>query len=126
MKVTRKTLVSAGVVGVVLAGGISVTAAASDGGVRGTAVERPSVEKPAEPAPASVPAHDPVPSTSTEPDPEPWSPAPEETPPGEDYIVSKEVNPDPEKVAEYWTEHRTEEAEPFPLPVIEGPLEVRE
>lgn len=107
MNVTRKTWVSAGIVSLVLAGGISVTAAAASGGIGRS--EKPSAEPvpiaPNEPGPAS---HEPSPTAPT--------------PPAEDYVVSKEVNPDPEKVVGYWNENRLEEAEPFPMPMVDGPL----
>ncbi|WP_344976637.1 hypothetical protein [Streptosporangium fragile] len=125
MKVTRKTLVSAGVVGVVLAGGVSVTAAASEAGVRGAEVGRSTGAKvsttPHDTEPSVAP-HDAEPPGST-PGEEP-SPSTPETPPAEDYIVSEEVNPDSGAVLDYWTEDRLEEAEPFPLPAGEGQLEV--
>ncbi|MGW2200055.1 hypothetical protein ACWCSH_48020, partial [Streptosporangium sp. NPDC001682] len=63
----------------------------------------------------------------------PWSgppsqvPSPTAPPPSsEGYVISEKVNPDPEKVIGYWTEHRMEEAEPFPMPMVEGPLDVIE
>ncbi|MEU3168052.1 hypothetical protein [Streptosporangium sp. NPDC006930] len=109
MNVTRKTWVSAGIVSLVLAGGISVTAAAASGGI-GRA-EKPSDE----PVPAvspndpGAPSYEPSPTASA--------------PPAEDYVVSREVNPDPEKVFGYWNEDRLEQAEPFPMPMVDGPLE---
>ncbi|GGK82371.1 hypothetical protein Ppa06_47470 [Planomonospora parontospora subsp. parontospora] len=111
MKPTRKTWVSAGVVAVVLTGGVSVAAAASAGGAGRAGGPVPAIE-PNEPVPAgSAPPAAPVPPASPEP-----------TGPVEDFVVSEEVNPEPEKVARYWTEHRMEEARPMPMPVVEGPL----
>lgn len=55
MNVTRKTWVSAGIVSLVLAGGISVTAAAASGGIGKTG--KPSGE------PVPVAPHDPAPSS---------------------------------------------------------------
>ncbi|GAA3036916.1 hypothetical protein [Streptosporangium longisporum] len=120
MNVTHRTWVSAGVVGLVLAGGISVTAAAASGGIGRTAepVSTPSSE------PAPVAPHDPLPSGDPRPSQEPSPTAP--VPPAEDHVVSREINPDPEKIVGYWTEDRMEEAEPFPMPIVEGPLEVAE
>ncbi|GAA3446807.1 hypothetical protein [Planomonospora venezuelensis] len=104
MNPTRKMWVSAGVVAAVLVGGVSVSAAASAG----------RLEKDGRPSPATEP-HQPA-SQKT-----PVPPAPAETaPPAEDFVVSKEVNPDPEQVTRYWTEHRMEEAEPMPMPGFEG------
>ncbi|MGJ6965341.1 hypothetical protein ACSDR0_25870 [Streptosporangium sp. G11] len=107
MNVTRKTWVSAGIVSLVLAGGISVTAAAAAGGIGKAG--KPSGE------PVPVAPHEPgAPSQESSPTASP--------PPAEDYVVSKEVNPDPEKVVGYWNENRLEEAEPFPMPMVDGPL----
>ncbi|MEU8384206.1 hypothetical protein [Streptosporangium sp. NPDC048865] len=107
MNVTRKTWVSAGIVSLVLAGGISVTAAAASGGLGG----------------AGKPPAEPVPVAPNEPGPPSHEPSPTApTPPAEDYVVSREVNPDPEKVVGYWNENRLEEAEPFPMPMVDGPL----
>ncbi|WP_030915055.1 hypothetical protein [Streptosporangium amethystogenes] len=118
MNVTRKTWVSAGIVSLVLAGGISVTAAAAAGGIErawGTSDE-----------PVPVAPHAPAPSSSRggPPSQEPSPTAP--PPPSESYVISEKVNPDPEKVVDYWTEHRMEEAEPFPMPMVEGPPDVIE
>ncbi|MEU4410372.1 hypothetical protein AB0F88_38200 [Streptosporangium sp. NPDC023963] len=107
MNVTRKTWVSAGIVSLVLAGGISVTAAAASGGI-GRA-EKPSAEP--------VPVAPNEPGTSSQ-EPSPTAPVP----PAEDFVVSREVNPDPRKVVEYWSENRLEQAEPFPMPMVDGPV----
>ncbi|WP_329079707.1 MULTISPECIES: hypothetical protein [unclassified Streptosporangium] len=107
MNVTRKTWVSAGIVSLVLAGGISVTAAAASGGI-GRA-EKPSGE------PVPVAPHEPGRSSQ---EPSPTASAP----PAEEYVVSRDVNPDPGKVVEYWSENRLEEAEPFPMPMVDDPV----
>ncbi|WP_436763250.1 hypothetical protein [Streptosporangium sp. V21-05] len=107
MNVTRKTWVSAGIVSLVLVGGISVTAAAASGGIGGSG--KPSAEP--------VPIAPNEPGTSSH-EPSPTAP----TPPSEDYVVSREINPDPEKVIDYWNENRLENAEPFPMPMVDGPL----
>ncbi|MEV4750667.1 hypothetical protein AB0K21_30260 [Streptosporangium sp. NPDC049248] len=118
MNVTRKTWVSAGVVSLVLAGGISVTAAAAAGGIGKSG--RTSGE------PVPVAPHDPAPSSFRD-GPPSQEPSPTAPPPSsEGYVLSEKVNPDPEKVVGYWTEHRMEEAEPFPMPMVEGPLDVIE
>ncbi|WP_440071441.1 hypothetical protein [Streptosporangium sp. OZ121] len=107
MNVTRKTWVSAGIVSLVLAGGISVTAAAASGGIGKT--EKPSAEPvPVAPSEPGTPSPEPSPTTPV--------------PPAEDFVVSREVNPDPRKVVEYWSENRLEEAEPFPMPMVDGPV----
>jgi|GEM_PF-6812056 len=109
MNVTRKTWVSAGIVSLVLAGGISVTAAAASGGIGG----------------AEKPSDEPVPAVSpNEPGPPSYEPSPTvSTPPAEEYVISKEVNPDPGRVFGYWNESRLEQAEPFPMPMVDGPVE---
>ncbi|MFD0660680.1 hypothetical protein [Thermocatellispora tengchongensis] len=40
------------------------------------------------------------------------------TPTPEDYVVSEDVNPDPEGVAEYWDHDRLEDADPMPMPMV--------
>ncbi|GII03394.1 hypothetical protein [Planobispora takensis] len=112
MNPTRKLWVSAGVVAVVLIGGVSVSAAASAGGL----------ERAGKPTPATEPN---LPASEETPPPAP-STAPGKTSPPEDYVVSREVNPDPESVTRYWTEHRMEGAEPMPMPQVEGPVDVTE
>ncbi|MFC7586693.1 hypothetical protein ACFQYP_25365 [Nonomuraea antimicrobica] len=50
------------------------------------------------------------------------------------FVVSKEVNPDPDAVVDYWTDHRMEDAQPMPMPEVSpgdyavgsGDVEVRE
>lgn len=94
MKPTRKMWVSAGVVGVIVVGGASVAAAASAGRIEKAAQETKAV---VEQQPAA------------EPSPTPTTP---------DFVVSHEVNSDPQKVAEYWTDDRMEQAEPMPMPEV--------
>ncbi|WP_449063101.1 hypothetical protein [Planomonospora algeriensis] len=114
MKPTRKTWVSAGVVAVILTGGASVAAAASAGGIGRAGEPVPAIE-PNAPVPAgSAPPSVPVPPSP-----------PEQAAPAEDFVVSKEVDPEPEEVARYWTEHRMEGALPMPMPTVEGPIEGR-
>lgn len=112
MNVTRKTWVSAGIVSLVLVGGITVTATAATGGIGMIG------DSPVEPVP--VAPHDPGQSS-----PQP-SPTASPLPSVEDYVLSEQVNPDPDKVVGYWTENRMEEAEPFPMPIVEGSLHVAE
>ena len=33
-------------------------------------------------------------------------------------MVSEELNPDPQKVIEYWTDKRMEDAQPMPMPEV--------
>ncbi|MDP9869963.1 MULTISPECIES: hypothetical protein [Streptosporangium] len=115
MNITRKTWVSAGIVSVVLAGGISVAAAAATGRISKNGDPVPALEgnRPASEGASATPAPDPAASQGT-------------VPPAEDYVVSREVNPDPEKVTRYWTEQRLEDAQPLPMPVVEGPVNVTE
>ncbi|MFC7722032.1 hypothetical protein [Nonomuraea recticatena] len=49
----------------------------------------------------------------------PGSPA-EGQDPGE--VVSHEVNQDPQDAVDYWTDQRMEEAEPMPMPEVNGQL----
>ncbi|MEV0166782.1 hypothetical protein ACGFJC_05975 [Nonomuraea fuscirosea] len=102
MDQTRKLWASAAVVGVIVAGGASVAAAASAGKLDQVAREtRAVVEK----APSGEPQE-----LLEGPD---ETPAPATT---DGFIVSREINPDPEKVLEYWTDQRMEDAEPMPMP----------
>jgi hypothetical protein len=118
MNVTRKTWVSAGIVGAILVGGMSVAAAASAGGIEkangGTEklgnIGEPPLIPPQEPG--SRPSQNTPPSSR------------EATPPPEDYVVSRKINPDPEKVVGYWTEENLEGAQPMPMP--EGPVNATE
>ncbi|MEV4244611.1 hypothetical protein AB0J63_14495 [Streptosporangium canum] len=125
MNVTRKTWVSAGIVGVVLAGGISVAAAAATGGI-GKPV--PAVEGD-QPISGGARASQNPPDLSAGPEgdtPAQEDPSQGATAPAEEYVVSKEVNPDPRQVTRYWTEQRLEDAQPLPMPVVEGPVDITE
>ncbi|MET9066727.1 hypothetical protein [Streptosporangium sandarakinum] len=133
MRIDRRTLVSAAVVGVVLAGGASVAAAASAGRLgdgagptRAGEADDPGrlADLPVEAAePGDVaPARPLTPGETARPLPTPTEAAPSP----EDYVISRRVNPDPGKAVEYWTESRLEQAEPFPMPAAEGPVNVTE
>ncbi|MDP9844190.1 hypothetical protein [Streptosporangium lutulentum] len=116
MNVTRKTWVSAGIVGAVLVGGMSVAAAAADGGIEKIKGGTGKIEKVGE----RTPVEPRQPGTSS-----PQSPPPSgETPPPSDDVVSREINPDPGQTARYWTDARLEGAQPMPMP--EGPVNVTE
>ncbi|GGL01577.1 hypothetical protein Sme01_46170 [Sphaerisporangium melleum] len=109
MNPTRKMWISAGVVGAVLVGGISVAAAAATGRVEtdkaGRQSETSTTYAPGE-APGRIPGPD-VPANA-----EPTAPP--------KVFTDEQMNRDPKKVAEFWTEKRMEEAEPLPIPVITG------
>jgi hypothetical protein len=104
MNQTRKMWASAAVVGVIVAGGASVAAAASAGKLDAVAKETRAVVEKAEPSGRPAPAPD-----------------------GTDgVVVSKEVNPDPREVIDYWTDKRMEGAEPMPMPEVTGGFEIAE
>ncbi|MFF5207738.1 hypothetical protein [Streptosporangium sp. NPDC000396] len=106
MNVTRETWVSAAIVGAVLAGGISVTAAATagKGGDPAPGVLRETSRSASENLPAS----------------------PDKTPPPDSNVVSEDLNPNPKQIVGYWTKDRMKKAEPYPMPMIEGPVDVTE
>ncbi|MFF0578185.1 superantigen-like protein SSL4 [Streptosporangium saharense] len=112
MRTTRKTWVSAGVVGLVLAGGISVTAAAS----ASRAEKVPAVEETA-PVPAVQPD---TPSAVQQPQDDVAPPSEQPSTPDRS-VVSRDVNPDPGSVTTYWTEQRLQKADPFPMPEANDP-----
>ncbi|MEU9889871.1 hypothetical protein [Sphaerisporangium sp. NPDC051011] len=109
MNPTRKMWISAGVAGVVLAGGISVAAAAASGRVdRSEKTGQESSQ--ATPGPGEAPGQIPGPEV-------PQNAEPTRSP--EKFVVTDpDLNSDPGKVAEYWTEKRLESAEPMPMPVL--------
>ncbi|GAA3072331.1 hypothetical protein [Streptosporangium carneum] len=109
MHITRKTWVSAGIVSAILAGGVSVTAAASAGHADRSAGR--DADRSATPVPAASPRTDP-PATDAPPASQPTSVPPD------DSVVSRDVNPDPGQVTTYWTEQRLREANPFPMPEV--------
>ncbi|MDA0635640.1 hypothetical protein OUY22_19650 [Nonomuraea sp. MCN248] len=101
MNQSRKTWASAAVVGVVVAGGVWVAAAASAGrldqvreSTRAVVEQGPSEQGPSPSAPADV-------------------------------VVSTEINPDPEDVLRYWSDERLEDAQPMPMPEV-GEFEIGE
>ncbi|MFG1707316.1 hypothetical protein ACFLIM_29370 [Nonomuraea sp. M3C6] len=101
MDQTRKMWASAAVVGVIVAAGASIAAAASAGKLEEVGKETRAVVEKA--PPSSQPPDRPVPS-------------PEGT--DDDIVVSTEVNPDPGAVIEYWTDQRMEDAQPMPMPEV--------
>ena len=115
MNQTRKMWASAAVVGVIVVGGASVAAAASAGRLEQVAKETravvekdPSSQPPSEPTSANeIPAERLAELTA--------SPEPSDGP-SDGTVVSKELNPDPQKVLEYWTDKRMEDAQPMPMP----------
>ncbi|ETK37577.1 hypothetical protein MPTA5024_03205 [Microbispora sp. ATCC PTA-5024] len=95
-------LISAGVVGAVLIGGISVTATAFAGRL--------------EQAPGSGPAGAGRVTPAT---PGPVDVTGRVTPPPDDPdVVSSELTGDPGDVADYWTDERLEDAQPMPMPQV--------
>ncbi|MFD1537169.1 hypothetical protein [Nonomuraea guangzhouensis] len=113
MNQTRKMWASAAVVGVIVVGGASVAAAASAGRLEQVAKEtRAVVEKepsslpPAAPTSAGEIPADRVAELTASPE------------PSDGTVVSKELNPDPQKVIEYWTDKRMEDAQPMPMPEV--------
>ncbi|WP_062347653.1 hypothetical protein [Herbidospora yilanensis] len=95
---TPRMLISAGIVGVIVVGGVAVAATASAGRIEfeqqrllktvgGTAEE-------------TVPTPEPVPSN----------------------VVVRELETDPEEVGGYWTPENLEQAEPMPIPRVEVTL----
>jgi hypothetical protein len=90
MNQTRKMWASAAVVGVILVGGVSIAAAASAGRLEKVGKETKAVVEQ-------------IPSTA----------------PSDGSVVSKQLNEDPAKVAEYWTDKRMEDAQPMPMPEVQ-------
>jgi hypothetical protein len=128
MDQTRKMWASAAIVGVIVAGGVSIAAAASAGKLEQVSKETRAVVEKA--SPSSRPPVGPQESAGPATGPEIGSeadtgPTPETTDDG--IVVSTEVNPDPGKVVEYWTDKRMEEAQPMPMPEVSaGEAEVTE
>ncbi|MGP3931883.1 hypothetical protein [Nonomuraea sp. KM88] len=106
MDQTRKMWASVAVVGVIVVGGASIAAAASAGKLSQVGEETRAVVEQASPSGG--------PETSTS-DP---SGDPSGDPTGDDVVVSREVNPDPGQVIEYWTGERMEDADPMPMPEV--------
>ncbi|MEQ4722633.1 hypothetical protein [Nonomuraea sp. B19D2] len=100
MDQTRKMWASAAVVGVIVAGGASIAAAASAGKLDQVAKETRAVVEKASPSPTTS---------------------------DDDVVVSHDVNPDPSTVIDYWTDQRMQDAQPMPMPeVTAGEIEVRD
>ncbi|MBB6346912.1 hypothetical protein ACWGH8_39120 [Nonomuraea muscovyensis] len=117
MDQTRKMWASAAVVGVIVVGGVSIAAAASAGRLDQVAKETRAVVEKASPSELpTVPG-----SGATQPSeqaPQPVDQLTEATRAPEDIVVSKEVNPDPGEVLQYWSDDRLEEAQPMPMPEV--------
>ncbi|GHE26575.1 hypothetical protein GCM10017673_30540 [Streptosporangium violaceochromogenes] len=118
MNITRKTWVSAGVVGVILVGGVSVTAAASAGRI-GADTGQGAGQGSGQGA-DRIPA---APEATGRPTGSPPSPQATSEPP-QGSVVSRDLNPEPGHVARYWTEQRMREARPLPMPAVDGPATV--
>ncbi|MEU8245657.1 hypothetical protein [Nonomuraea sp. NPDC048916] len=104
MNQSRKMWASAAVVGVIVVGGVSIAAAASAGRLEQVGKETRAVVEKA--SPSGGPVSDQLTELTS-------SPAP-----SDDVVVSKEVNPDPDAVSDYWTEDRLEDAQPMPMPEV--------
>jgi len=99
---TRRVLISAGVAGAILAGGVAVAATASAGRLeqarrddqKARTITTITRLDPAQPAVIGV--------------------SPEPAGPG--GVVSHEMNVDPDTIARYWTSDRLRHAEPMPIP----------
>jgi hypothetical protein len=114
MNQTRKMWASAAVVGVILVGGASVAAAASAGRLERVDKETRAVveEEPfSQPSSSTQNSADEIPADRIA----GLTASPE---PSDGTVVSKELNPDPEKVIEYWTDKRMEDAQPMPMPEV--------
>ncbi|MCT9930317.1 hypothetical protein N5079_08775 [Planotetraspora sp. A-T 1434] len=105
MKPTRRMLISTGVVGAVLVGGVSVAATASAGLLQKATMMTQQGSRHGQVTPASP---GPVEITGT----------PTEVPGYDPSVVSKEINQDPDEVADYWTTEKMEGAEPMPMPQV--------
>ncbi|WP_156325850.1 hypothetical protein [Nonomuraea sp. SBT364] len=106
MDQTRKMWASAVAVGVIVAGGVSVAAAASAGRLDQARQTRAVIEKSLD---------------------QPSQPTPSGQPSGDGLVVTTEVNPNPEDVIGYWTEERLEGANPMPMPEVrQGEFELAE
>ncbi|MBP2704167.1 hypothetical protein JOL79_10125 [Microbispora sp. RL4-1S] len=111
MKPSRKILVSTGVVGVVLAGGISITATAFAGRLDQTpkaGTTGQGSDSRADSGTGQVPPAEPGQKATVTPEP------PADLP----DVVSSELAEDPGEVGEYWTTERLENAEPMPMPEV--------
>jgi hypothetical protein len=98
MDQTRKMWASAAIVGVIVVAGVSIAAAASAGRLDQVGEETRAVVEKASPSGSPAPSSEPT----------------------DDIVVSREVNPDPGKVLDYWSDDRMEEAEPMPMPEATG------
>jgi hypothetical protein len=95
---TPRTLISAGVVGMILVGGVAVAHTASAGRLN-ESFQLKEVTR-------ATPAPDPEAVT----EPEQGTPDPN--------VVSRHLSVDPGEVSEYWTKERLEDAQPMPIPEV--------
>ncbi|GIH24173.1 hypothetical protein Aph01nite_24830 [Acrocarpospora phusangensis] len=89
---TPRMLISAGVVGVILVGGVAVAQTAAGGRLQ----EPLQLKEVTRATPAPV-------ETSEEPEP---------------YVVSTHLPGNPAEITEYWTKERLEDAQPMPIPEV--------
>ncbi|WP_214102797.1 hypothetical protein [Acrocarpospora catenulata] len=97
---TPRMLLSAGVVGVILVGGVAVAHTASAGRLQ----EQLQLKQITGATPEALPLEPeegPAPGFSPDPD-----------------VVSKHMSEDPAAVGEYWTPERLQGAEPMPIPEV--------
>lgn len=119
MKPTSRMWLSAGLVGVILAGGASIAVAASAGRLDRAGLERTPVGREGEilredsPFPLSSGRPAPVTDGGTRPEDSGSTGTPDGV-----TVYSHELTADPESVLEYWTEERMRDAEPQRMPVI--------
>ncbi|WP_113704674.1 hypothetical protein [Nonomuraea lactucae] len=117
MDQTRKMWASAAVVGVIIVGGVSVAAAASAGRLDQAARQTGAVVEKS--SPSSKPSGGSSVQTGRIPDQLTQLTSSPEPRPTDGAVVSKEINPDPDKVLDYWTGERLQDAEPMPMPEVE-------
>ncbi|GAA0427397.1 hypothetical protein Acor_37500 [Acrocarpospora corrugata] len=91
---TPRMLISAGVVGVILVGGVAVAHTASAG----------RLKQPLQLKEVTIATPEQEPGAEPEPNPE--------------NVVSNPLSVDPQQVTEYWTRERLEGAQPMPIPEV--------
>lgn len=109
MKPTSRMWISAGVVGLILAGGASIAVAASAGRIDRAEMERAHIDGAGEARQEGLPFS----SSSATP-----TPGPSAGSEDDDIVVTRRLNEDPESVLDYWTEERMRDARPQRMPVV--------
>jgi len=108
MKPTSRMWISAGVVGLILAGGASIAVAASAGRIDRAEMERAHIDGAGEARQEGLPF-----SSSSA------APARSGSPADDDVVVSRRLTEDPQSVLDYWTEERMRDARPQRMPVVD-------